>query len=413
MDIVKKWFESSLILKIVIGLIIGAILGFFVPNWSFIGFFGDIFVAALKAIAPILVFLLVVSAISNSKSGFGSKYKRIFFLFLFTNFLAAVVGVVICYIFPLSIPLSLGSSATVPGGLEEVLGGMILNIFNNPIKSLSEGEYLGILFWSGIFGFTLKSIASDTTKSVIQDITDVVTRIVNIIIQFAPFGVMSLVFTSVSQSGLHIFTDYGELVFIIVASILFIAFVINPIISFYYIRRNPFPLILTCLRESAITAFFSRSSAANIPINMRLCERLGLDKDFYSISIALGSTINTGGAAVTISVMTMVACHTLGIPVTLSLAIALCVISTFAACGASGVIGGSLLLIPMGCSLFAISQDISMQFVAVGFIISVIQDSFETALNSSDDVIYTAIIEYYDRAKKGLPLNFMGEFAKR
>ena len=410
MNIAKKWIESSLILKIIIGLIIGAILGIAVPEWSIIGFPGELFVSALKAIAPILVFVLVASAISKAKTGIGSKFKIIVILFLLTNFIAAVVATVACLLFPVTIHLSSVSTAAVPGGLGDILSGMVLQVFSNPIKSLSEGEYLGILFWSIIIGFALKMVASDTTKDVVSDIADVFSKIVHYIIQFAPIGVMGLVFTSVSESGLSIFTQYGEVIFLIVACIAIMGFIINPLISAMLLKRNPYRLVFTCFRESGITAFFSRSSAANIPINMQLCEKLGLDRDFFSITIPLGSTINTNGAAVTIAVMTLVTCHTMGIPVHLTWAILLCAVTTLAACCASGVVGGSLLLIPLTCSLFGIGQDISMQVVAVGFIISVIQDSCETALNSASDVLFTAATEYYIRAKNGEPVNYLGEF---
>lgn len=412
MKIAEKWVESSLILKIIIGLIIGAILGIVVPKWSFIRFFGEIFVSALKAIAPILVFILVASAISNAKTGLGSKFKIIVVLFLLTNLIAAVVATVACFLFPVSIHLSSVSTVAAPGGLGELLSKMILQIFSNPIKSLSEGEYLGILFWSIIIGAALKMVASDTTKEVINDIAEVFSKIVFYIIQFAPIGVMGLVFTSVSESGLNIFTQYGQVIFLIVACIAIIGFIINPLISALMLKRNPYALVFTCFKESGITAFFSRSSAANIPINMRLCERLGLDKDFFSITIPLGSTINTNGAAITIAVLTLVTCHTMGIHVNLMWAIILCAVTTLAACCASGVVGGSLLLVPLTCSLFGISQDVSMQVVAVGFIISVIQDSCETALNSASDVLFTAATEYYIRAKNGEPVNYLGEFAK-
>ena len=412
MSFIQKWTESSLILKIIIGMILGVVLGIVVPQWSFIGFFGKVFVEALKSIAPLLVFILVASAISQAITGVGSKFKIIIAIFLLMNFIAAVVATISCFIFPVSIHLSAASTAVSPGGLADILGEMLLKIFSNPIKSLSEGEYLGILFWSIIIGIALRMVGSDTTKDLLNDIAEVFSKIVYFIIQFAPIGVMGLVFTSVCESGLSIFSQYGELILLIVGCILIMAFIINPLISALLLKRNPFPLVFTCLKESGVTAFFSRSSAANIPINMQLCEKLGLDRDFYSVTIPLGSTINTNGAAVTIAVMTLVACHTMGIPVHFSWAILLCVVTTLAACCASGVVGGSLLLIPLTCSLFGISQDISMQVVAVGFIISVIQDSFETALNSASDVLFTAATEYYVRAKNGEPVNYLGEFSK-
>ena len=412
MKFIDKWMETSLVLKIVIGLIIGAILGVAVPQWSAIGFLGDLFVSILKAIAPILVFVLVVSAISMAKSNVGQRFRNVLILYLVATFLAAVVGVVGSFIYPVSIHLTGASAASAPQSLGEIVSNLLLSIFSNPIDCLSKGEYLGILFWASIFGFALKTIASDATKKVIGDIADAVTRVVQIIIQFAPIGIMGLVFTSVSESGIGIFAQYGELILLFVVCFLVVIFITNPLLVAFVMRRNPFPLLLICLRESGITAFFSRSSAANIPINMSLCERLGLDKDLFSISIPLGATINTGGAAITITVMTLAVCHTLGIHVYLPLAFILCIISAFGACGASGVVGGSLLLIPMGCSVFGISADISMQAVAVGFIISVIQDSFETALNSSADPFFSAAVDYRNRANNDEPVNYLGEFAK-
>ena len=394
MNIIKKWTESSLILKIIIG------------------FPGELFVSALKAIAPILVFFLVASAISKARSGIGSKYKTVIIFYIFSTFLSAMVAVIGSYLFPVSIHLASASTETAPTALENVISDMILNIFANPIHSLAEANYLGILFWAIVLGIALKMVASDTTKDVVTDFADAITTVVRYIIQFAPIGIMGLVFTSVSESGLGIFTEYGQLILLLVACIGFVAFVTDPLISGIALRRNPYPLVLTCLRESGITAFFSRSSAANIPINMTLCERLGIDKDFFSISIPLGSTINMEGAAVTITVMTLATCHTIGLSVPLPITIVLCIISTLAACGASGVAGGSLLLIPMACSLFGISQDISMQVVAVGFIIGVIQDSCETAINSAGDALFTATAEYYNRRKRGEPMNYLGEFAK-
>lgn len=412
MDIIKAWTGSSLILKIVIGLIIGAVLGVFVPQWTFMGFFGELFVGALKAIAPILVFVLVASAISKAGSGIGSRFKTVIVLYLFSTFLSAMVAIVASYLFPLTIHLSGASTQAAPGGLGEVMYNMVMDIVSNPIELLMQGHYLGILFWSLVFGVALKMVAGQSTKDFLSDCADAVTMVVRGIIQCAPIGIMGLVFKSVSESGIAIFTQYGQLIVLLVGCILFVAFVTDPLISAVATRRNPYRLVFTCLKESGITAFFSRSSAANIPINMNLCERLGLDKDFYSISIPLGATINMEGAAITITVMTLAVCHTLGISVPLPITIALCVISTLGACGASGVAGGSLLLIPMACSLFGISADISMQAVAVGFIIGVIQDSCETALNSAGDALFSATAEYHDRMKNGEPVNYLGEFAK-
>ncbi|MBE6490450.1 MAG: serine/threonine transporter SstT [Methanobrevibacter sp.] len=411
-SVIEKWTGSSLILKILIGLIIGAILGVVVPDWKVIGIPGELFVSALKAIAPILVFVLVSSAISKARSGIGSRFKTVIVLYLFSTFLSAMVAIIASKLFPVTIHLSLASDATAPGGIGDVMYSMLTVIFSNPLSLLAEGQYLGILFWAIVLGIALKMVATDTTKDVIHDLANSVTLIVRGIIQCAPIGIMGLVFTSVSENGLGIFTQYGELILLLVGCIAFVALVTDPIIAAVALRRNPYPLVFTCLRESGITAFFSRSSAANIPVNMHLCERLGIDRDFFSISIPLGATINMEGAAVTITVMTLAVCHTMGIVVPLPVTIVLCIISTIGACGASGVAGGSLLLIPMACSLFGISADVSMQAVAVGFIIGVIQDSCETALNSAGDALFSATAEYHDRIKNGEEVNFLGEFAK-
>lgn len=412
MDIIRKWTESSLILKILIGIVIGVALGVFAPGFKFIGFLGEVFVSALKAIAPILVFVLVASALSKAKGGIGSRFRTVIILYLFSTFLSAMVAIIASTLFPVTMHLTAASTAAAPQDLGKVMSDMILAVFTNPIELLATGQYLGILFWSVVFGIALKMVASDTTKDVLNDLADAVTKIVQAIIQCAPIGILGLVFTSVSESGLSIFTQYGYLILLLVGCMAFVAFVTDPILVTVALRRNPYPLVITCLKESGITAFFSRSSAANIPVNMQLCERLGLDRDFFSISIPLGATINMEGAAITITVMTLAVCHTMGISTPLPLTIALCIISTLAACGASGIAGGSLLLIPMACSLFGISPDVSMQAVAVGFIIGVIQDSCETALDSAGDALFTATAEYHERMANGEPVNFMGEFAK-
>ena len=413
MNFIKKWVESSLVLKILIGSVIGAILGIFLPSWSFIGFPGELFVNALKSIAPILVFLLIASSISKARKGIGGRFKTVILLYLCSTFLASLVAVVGSYLFPVSIYLSYSNTAIAQSNISEIMYNMILGIFSNPIQLLSEGQYLGILFWSFVFGVALRSVASDTTKDILKDCADAVTKIVWGIIQFAPIGIMCLVFSSVSKSGIQIFIEYGQLIGLLVGCILFVALVTDPILSAIAIRRNPYPLVFTCLKESGITAFFSRSSAANIPINLRLCQRLGIDKDFFSISIPLGSAINMEGAAITITVMSLAVCHTMGISVPIYVSIVLSIIATLCACGASGVTGGSLLLIPMACSLFGIGSDVAMQAVGVGFIIGIIQDSFETALNSAGDALLTASAEYHDRLKNNKPMNFLGEFAKK
>lgn len=411
-NFIKKWTESSLILKIIGGLIIGVILGLTFPQYSLIGLPGELFVTALKAVAPLLVFVLVASALSRAGDGIGSRFKTVIVLYIFSTFLSAMVAVAGSFLFPVSMHLTNASDVAAPGGLGEIIHDMLLSIFANPLQSLSQGDYLGILFWAIVLGICLKMVASDSTLDVISDLADAISMVVRGIIQFAPIGIMGLVFSAVSESGLSIFVQYGQLVLLLVACIATVALITDPIIAAFALKRNPYPLVLTCLKESGITAFFTRSSAANIPVNMRLCERLGLDKDFYSISIPLGSTINMEGAAITITVMTLAVCHTLGISVDLPTTIVLSIISTLAACGSSGVAGGSLLLIPMACSLFGIPADISMQAIAVGFIIGVIQDSCETALNSSGDALFSATAEYHDRAKRGEDMRFLGEFAK-
>lgn len=411
-NFIKIWTESSLILKIIIGLIIGIILGLTVPQYDLIGLPGELFVSALKAIAPILVFLLVSSALSKTDSKIGNKFTKIICLFLFSTFIAALVAVVGSFLFPVGMTLTEASSLTPPGGLGEMISNLLLKIFENPLLSLSQGDYLGILFWAFVIGICLRKVGSDSTKAVFTDLSDALTMVVVGIIQFAPIGIMSLVFTAVSQSGLNIFIQYGHLILLLVGCMLFTALIVYPLIVAIILRRNPYPLLFICLKESAITAFFTRSSAANIPVNMILCEKLGLDENLYSISIPLGSTLNTGGAAITITIMTLAVCNTLGIGVDVPTILLLCVISTLGAFGASGVVGGSLLLIPMACSLFGIPSDISMQAISVGFIIGVIQDSFETALNSSSDPLFTATVDYHERAKRGEPVNFLGEFAK-
>lgn len=412
MNIIRRWTESSLILKILIGLVIGVVLGLYAPDYKFIGFFGEIFVSALKAIAPILVFVLVASALSKARDGIGSRFRTVIILYIFSTFLSAMVAILASMIFPVTMYLTVASTAAAPENLGKIMSDMILGIFKNPIELISTGQYLGILFWSIVFGIALKMVASDTTKDVLNDLADAMTKIVQGIIQCAPIGIMGLVFTSVSESGLSIFTEYGYLILLLVGCMAFVAFVTDPILAAIALRRNPYPLVITCLKESGITAFFSRSSAANIPVNMQLCERLGLDRDFFSISIPLGATINMEGAAITITVMTLAVCHTIGIYPPLPMAIVLCVLSTLAAYGASGIAGGSLLLIPMACSLFGIGADVSMQAVAVGFIIGVIQDSCETALDSAGDALFTATAEYHERMANGEPVNYMGEFAK-
>ena len=399
--IAAAWNSVSLILKIVIGMIIGAILGLTLPQLTGLSILGTLFVGALKAIAPVLVFVLVVSALTQARSGIGRQFRTVVVLYLLNTFLAAVMAVVFAFLFPVTLRLTDAADQAAPGGVIEVLTTLLNNCVANPVAALTNANYLGILVWAILFGLGLKMIASDGTKRALGDISNAVSQVVRWVIGCAPFGILGLVFTAVSENGLSIFIDYGKLVAVLVGCMAVMSLVIIPIIVFACIRQNPYPLVLTCMRESGITAFFTRSSAANIPVNMSLCEKLGLDKDLYSVSIPLGATINMNGAAITITILSLAAAHTLGIEVSIPAAIILSLLATVSACGASGVAGGSLLLIPLACSLFGISNDIAMQVVGVGFIIGVIQDSCETAINSCGDVIFAATAEYYHKRKNG------------
>lgn len=398
--------KVSLILRIFIGLVIGALLGVFVPEATGISILGDIFVGALKAVAPILVFVLVISSLAKASSGIGKKFRTVIILYMLSTFLAAVVAVLASFVFPVTLKLTAAVEEAAPSGISEVLRSLLNNIVANPVSALMNANYIGILAWAVIFGLALKKYGADTTIRTMQDISDAVSQAVKWIINVAPFGILGLVFTTVSTNGLSIFTDYGRLLLLLVGCMLAVALIVDPLIAWICLRRNPYPLVLRCFKESGLTAFFTRSSAANIPINMALCERLGLDKDVYSVSIPLGATINMDGAAITITVMTMAAAHTMNITTDIPTAIILSLLSAIAACGASGVAGGSLLLIPMACSLFGIPADVAMQVVGVGFIVGVVQDSFETAINSSGDVLFAATAEYRQWIKEGREVKF-------
>jgi len=398
-SIIKKWTSWSLVLRILVGLAIGAALGLLVPQWTGIGILGRIFVSALKAIAPVLVALLVASSIAKAGGGLGPRFRTVISLYIITTLMAALIALSFSTLFPVKMALEDVAEGSAPSALTDVFTNLLTNMVMNPVQAVATANYIGILFWAVLAGIGLKLLASEGTIRVISDLAEVVSICVKWIIQFAPFGILGLVFTAVSESGLEIFTTYGRLLLLLVSCMLLNALVFNPLISFIVMRRNPYPLLFTCLKQSGINAFFTRSSAANIPINMALCEKLGLDEDFYSVSIPLGATINMNGGAVTITVMTMAVAHTLGLEVSFFSALLLCVVAALGACGASGVAGGSLLLIPMACSFLGIGNDIAMQAVAVGFIIGVIQDSVETALNSSADVFFTATAEYRERRK--------------
>jgi serine/threonine transporter len=406
-NVIKKWNDTSLILRIIIGLVIGIVLALTVPQATAISVLGDLFVGALKAIAPILVFVLVMSSLAQAGSGIGKRFRTVIFLYMLSTLLASVAAVFASFLFPVTLKLTDAVTDTAPpSGIAEVFTNLLNNIVSNPVSSLMNANYVGILAWSIILGLALKKYASAHTKEALKDISDAVSQAVRWIINLAPFGIMGLVFTSVSENGLSIFKDYGKLLLVLVGCMLVVALIIDPLIAAICLHRNPYPLVFRCLKESGVTAFFTRSSAANIPVNMALCERLGLDKDMYSVSIPLGATINMDGAAITITIMALAAAHTLGISVSIPTAIILSVLSTLAACGASGVAGGSLLLIPMACSLFGISNDIAMQVVGVGFIIGVVQDSVETAINSAGDVLFAATAEYREWIKEGREVKF-------
>ncbi|MEK3785528.1 MULTISPECIES: serine/threonine transporter SstT [Paenibacillus] len=396
-----KWNRISLIKRILLGIIVGIVLALVAPGATGIVLLGSLFVSALKAVAPVLVLLLVMAAITNHKKGRQTNMKRIIVLYVLSTFLAGLLSVAASFIFPVRLTLVSGTQdMTPPEGIVEVLKGLLFQFVDNPVSALMNANYIGILAWAILLGVALKG-SSDNTKSLITQFSDAVSKIVKWVIQFAPFGIMGLIFDSITTSGLSSLLDYGKLLSVLIGCMLFTALVVNPLIVYLNIRQNPYPLVFQCLKESGITAFFTRSSAANIPVNMRLCEKLGLDKDTYSVSIPLGATINMAGAAVTISVLTLAAVHTLGIQVDFGTALILSILAAISATGASGVAGGSLLLIPLACNLFGISNDIAMQVVGVGFIIGVLQDSFETSLNSSSDVLFTATAEYAKKRKEG------------
>ena len=402
-NLIQKWNSINLIKRIICGLIVGIILGLAIPQASVISILGDLFVGALRGIAPLLVFFLVMSSLCHMGKGQKTNMKLVVVLYLLGNVLSALAAVISSRLFPIMLTFSENtntSDVTPPSGVAEVLKNLLMNIVSNPVDALVNANYIGILAWAVVFGLALKA-ATPGTKKALHDISAAVTKAVHWIINCAPFGILGLVYNTVSTNGLSIFTDYGKLLALLVGCMLFTVFVTNPIIVFSMLRRNPYPLILKCLKESGLTAFFTRSSAANIPMNMALCEKLGLNEDNYSVSIPLGSTINMDGAAITITVMSLAAAHTMGISVDIPTAIILSVLAAVSACGASGVAGGSLLLIPLACSLFGISNDVAMQVVGVGFIIGVVQDSVETCLNSSSDVLLTATAELYQRRKAG------------
>ena len=391
---ISTWNRTSLIKRIAIGVVVGAVLGLLIPKFTVIGLLGDMFVGGLKAIAPLLVFALVANALSQTREGQQSNMKTVIVLYLFGTFAAALTAVISHYIFPISLKLGAAAAtkATAPQGVGEVFKDLLLKMVDNPVNALAQANYIGVLVWAVVFGFAMRA-ASNHTKDLLNTLAEVTSQIVRWIINLAPFGILGLVFNTISENGVGVLADYGILILVLVGTMAFVALVVNPIIAFVMMGKNPFPLVFRCLKDSGITAFFTRSSAANIPVNLQLCKDLGLNPDTYSVSIPLGSTINMAGAAVTINVLTLAAVTTLGIQVDFATALILSVVSAISACGASGIAGGSLLLVPVACSLFGISNDLAMQVVGVGFIVGVIQDSCETALNSSTDVLFTAVAE--------------------
>lgn len=397
----EKWNSINLVNRIIVGIIIGVILALTIPEAvGGITILGTLFVSALKAVAPVLVFVLVINAIASHVGGKATNMKMILALYGVATLAAGFVAVMVSFIFPTTLTLKTGAEdLTPPSGIFEVFETLLFNIVTNPVSAIMNANYLGILAWAVVLGVALKA-SNDTTKGVIANFSDAITKVVQWIISFAPFGILGIVFETVSTTGISALGEYLRLILILVGTMFFVALVVNPLIVFAVARRNPYPLIFTSIKESGITAFFTRSSAANIPVNMALAEKLKLDKDTYAVSIPLGANINMGGAAITISVLTMATAHTVGVEVDFLTAVILMVLAAVSAAGASGVAGGSLLLIPLACSLFGISDEIAMQVVAIGFIIGVIQDSCETALNSSTDIVFTATAEYAKERKQ-------------
>ncbi|MGK4151909.1 serine/threonine transporter SstT [Kurthia gibsonii] len=393
-NLFQKWSDTSLVLRIVMGIILGAVLAVAFPSATWLAMLGTLFVGALKAVAPILVFVLVINALASHVSGQKTNMKGIVFLYLFATFIAGAVGVIAAKLFPVKLTFKeVDADLQPPENVWGVMETLLNNIVSNPVDALMNANYIGILAWAIVLGLALKA-ASSTTKTVITNLSEAVSKVVHWVINLAPFGIIGIMYNTIVTSGFGELKHYGTLIIILVGSMLLIALVINPIIVFVVARRNPYPLVWASLRESGLTAFFTRSSAANIPMNMELCEKLGLDKNTYAMSIPLGATINMAGAAVTISVLTMSAAYTLDVHVDIATAIILMVVTAISAAGASGVPGGSLLLIPLACGLIGIPNDLAVQVIGVGLIISVVQDSCETALNSSSDVVFTATAEY-------------------
>lgn len=400
--IILTWKKTNLIKRISLGILCGALLAVLFPQASAIGLLGEIFVGGLKAIAPLLVFALVANALSQQKKGEKSNMKKVILLYLLGTFAAALVSVLVSFVFPLEIDLAdAKQSLSPPDGIGQVLSNLLLKLVDNPLNALISANYIGVLSWAVVFGIAMRE-ASHHSKDLLRTSAEVTSKIVEWIINLAPFGILGLVYTTISGKGFQALQSYGLLLLVLITTMLIVALIINPLIVFVMLRKNPYPLVWRCLRVSGVTAFFTRSSAANIPVNMKLCRDLNLNPETYSVSIPLGATINMAGAAITINTLTLAAVHTLGIQVDFATAFVLSIVAAVSACGASGVAGGSLLLIPVACSLFGISNDLAMQVVSVGFVIGVIQDSCETALNSSTDILFTAVAEMSNWPKEKL-----------
>ena len=405
-NLVSKYNGIKLNYRIAIAIAIGTLLGIFLPGQKWIGEFGVLFVGAMKGIAPILVFILIVNSLSMGKTTLDRRFGKVFALYLISTILASLIAISASFLFPQNLQLAheASTSAILPKGIGEILNNLLIRAVSNPFEAITQANYIGILVWAVIFGLAIRNHANDSTKTLLNDCAVAVTAIVRWFITLAPFGILGLIHSAIATNGVGIFKTYGVLIGILAGTMFFVTFVIAPMIVSFALKRDPYPLLIFCLKESGITALFTRSSAANIPVNMEACDKLKLDREFYSVSIPLGATINMNGAAITIAIMTLATAHTLGISVDFPTALTLCVVSTIGACGASGIAGGSLFLIPLACSFLGISNDIAMQVVAVGFIIGVVQDSLETALNSSTDVLYTAAAEYNGWIAEGKPL---------
>lgn len=397
------WTKTNLVTRIIIGAIVGITLAILFPNVGQpIAIFGDLFLSALKGVAPILVFVLVTSAIANHKTEKGSNIKGVVKLYILTTLLATILAVLVSKIFPTYLEFSnvVAQDVTGPSGLSEILTDLLLRIVENPVKALADANYLGILTASLLLGTALRN-ASETTKTCLRDIENAISHIVSLVINLAPIGIMGVIYSTITISGFDALASYTRILLVIIGTELFLAFVINPFIVWLHIRQNPYPLVLRCIKESGITAFFTMSSAANIPINLKLCEDLGLDKDTYSVTIPLGATVNMSGSAITLNILALAAAYSIGIDVGFVMAVIVSLVSAISAAGTAGIAGGAVLLIPIACSALGIPDDISMQVVSIGLIITVVQDAFTTALNSSTDVVLTATAEYAQRRKNG------------